>query len=96
MVIVKQVNAYLTHASLADFSRLRVLPEYISCTDKLQQKSTNTRTMGSKMLFYPCPLKFRTADTELLEKLRCDLLQLEQQPAFLNMNTTTAIVIEIM
>ena len=94
--------------ALADFCRVRCLPEYMTCTDKLREwnqpcgkrvepipvdqlgarrrelKPEQFRSRGSKAVFDPRPLKFRTPCPQRLEELRCNLLKLEKLPSFLN------------
>jgi len=88
--------------ALADFCRVQCLPEYVTCTDKLQEwnqpsgkhvepipvdhlgahhrelKPERSHLRGSKMVFDPRPLKFRTPSPQRLEELQCNLLKLEK------------------
>ena len=100
--------AALSYA-LSDFSRLRTLPTFQTCTDQLQQWNqprgrhvniipamelgsrrrellpTVKRTLGSGVIFDPRPPHLRGIDTfSRIERLRCDLQDLQQPCGFLN------------
>lgn len=95
--------------ALVDFSRFRHLPEFFTCTDKLQEwnrprpkrldiipvadlssqrlqilrKNPKTK-LPSPSTYDPRPLEHRSVRLDALEKLRCDLLSLNQPCAFLD------------
>ena len=94
--------------AMADFCKVRSLPEYKTCTEKLQKwnkprgkrvepipvEKLDTRhrqllperlwATESRMVYDPHPVKFQTTNPQALEELCCNLLKLENAPAFLN------------
>ena len=90
--------------AIEEFSRLKKIPDFLTCTDKLQQwnrprpkklevipvtslSSRRRKIMNKKKslqicTFDPRPLEHRQIRSRGIEKLRCDLLQLNQSFAF--------------
>ena len=102
-----QAYCALSYA-LADFSRLCILPEFQTATDKLQQwnqprsrhvdiipvdrlvfrrrelQPSTVHSQGSGVVFDPRPPSLRNLHPMAIEKLRCDLQQINNPCGLLN------------
>ena len=95
--------------ALEEYSRFRQLPDFLTCTDKLQEwnrlrpknldiisvanlssrrqeilKKKGKENSPSPSCYDPRPPEYRQVSLEAVEKLRCDLLSLNQPCAFLD------------
>ena len=64
--------------------RVEPIPVEKLGTRRQQLLPERLRATGSRMVYDPCPVKFQITNPQALEELLCNLLKLENAPAFLN------------